>query len=222
MEYDTGIVQKPLSELIAEQLKRKIWNQEVQFGERLLESDLAEYYDVSRSTVREALRILENEELVISQARKGTYVVELSEKDRDEIMELRALLETHAFRQATAHLKKAHFMELDAIINEMKTQAKEKSWSNLFDLDMRFHSYIVQLSDNVRLIKIYNSIQVQIRTLFVHLDQYYSSYEAFCEEHEQLLDALKTKDVHKITQQVQDHIVFIGKEFLDHDEKVNI
>src|SRR5699024_4598794 len=104
MESDTSIVQKPLSELIAEKLKHKIWNQEVQFGERLLENDLAAYFDVSRSTLREALRILENESLIISKARKGTYVAEFSKKDRDEIVELRALLEAHAFRQATAHL----------------------------------------------------------------------------------------------------------------------
>lgn len=219
MESDAGIVQRPLSELIAEKLKQKIWNQEVQFGERLLESDLAEHYDVSRSTLREALRILENEALVVSRARKGTYVAEFSKKDRDEIVELRTLLEAHAFRQATAHLKDKHFNELGAIIGEMKTQALAKNWSKLFDLDMRFHSYVVQLSDNSRLIKIYNSIQVQIRTLLVHLDQYYSSHEAFFEEHKQLLGALKTKDANRVTKQVQDHIVFIGEKLIDTEEE---
>src|SRR5699024_9060266 len=209
------IVQKPLSELIAEKLKQKIWNQEVHFGDRLLESELAEHFDVSRSTLREALRILENEELIISKARKGTYVAEFSKKDRDEIIELRALLEKHAFHQATSHLKKAHFKELESIIEEMKTQAKKKNWNKMFDLDMRFHSYVVQFCDNSRLIKIYNSIQVQIRNLLVHLDQYYSSHEAFYEEHKQLLDALKTKDASKIMDQVQEHIVFIGEKLID-------
>lgn len=211
MEYDTGIVQKPLSELIAEQLKRKIWNQEIDFGERLLESDLANHFDVSRSTIREALRILENEELIISKARKGTYVSDYSQKDRDEIIELRTLLEAHAFRQAVVHLETEHFNELEKIVMDMKKEAEKKNWNNMFDLDMQFHGYVVRLSDNSRLIKFYNSIQVQIRTLLVHLDQYYPSHEAFYDEHKQLLDALKTKDPNKVTKQVQDHIVFIGK-----------
>lgn len=218
MEYDTGIVQKPLSELIAEQLKRQIWNQEAQFGERLLESELADYFEVSRSTIREALRILENEELVVSKARKGTYVAEFSKKDRGEIIELRTLLEAHAFRQATAHLEEKHFDELEHIMEDMKEEARKENWSKLFDLDMQFHSYVVQLSDNSRLIKIYDSIQVQIRTLLVHLDQYYSSHDAFYEEHKQLLDALKTEDPEKVTKQVHDHIVFIGEKLIDTEE----
>lgn len=223
MGDDSGIVQKPLSELIAEQLKRSIWNQEVHFGERLLESELAEFFDVSRSTIREALRILENEELIISKARKGTYVADFSKKDRDEIIELRALLEVHAFRQATAHLQDEHFKKLEAIVEEMKAQAKEKNWNNLFDLDMHFHSYVVHLSDNSRLIKIYNSIQVQIRTFLVHLNQLYPSHEAFYNEHKQLLEALKTKDANMVTKQVQDHIEFIGETFKNsEDKKVNL
>src|SRR5699024_3923475 len=211
MEYDTGIVQKPLSELIAEQMKGKIWNQEIDFGERLLESDLAEYFDVSRSTIREALRILENEELIISKARKGTYVADFSQKDRDEIIELRILLESHAFRQAVVHMETEHFNELEKIVENMKREAEQKNWNHMFDLDMQFHGYVVELSDNSRLIKFYNSIQVHIRTLLVHLDQYYPSHEAFYDEHKQLLEVLKTKDPIQVTEQVQDHIVFIGK-----------
>lgn len=220
MEDDTGILQKPLSELIAEQLKQKIWNQQVNFGERLLESELAENYEVSRSTIREALRFLENEELIISKARKGTYVASFSKKDRDEIIELRALLETHAFPQAVAHLNEEHFNELENLMGEMKAQAKQENWNKLFDLDMRFHSYVIQLSDNSRLIKMYNSLQVQIRTFLMHLDQLYSSHEAFYEEHKQLLEALRTKDPHIVTKQVQDHIEFIGEELIDTEKRV--
>src|SRR5699024_5229297 len=89
MAQEQMIVQKPLSELIADELKRRIWNKELEFGERLLETELAEVYDVSRSTIREALRILESEELIISKARKGTYVATFTEKDLQEINELK-------------------------------------------------------------------------------------------------------------------------------------
>src|SRR5690625_6729087 len=84
------ILQQPLSELIAVQLRKKIWNKELLFGERLLETELAEQFDVSRSTIREALRILEIEELVVSKARKGTYVATFSERSEEHTSELQS------------------------------------------------------------------------------------------------------------------------------------
>src|SRR5690625_4318336 len=120
MAQEQMIVQKPLSELIADELKRRIWNKELEYGERLLETELAEVYDVSRSTIREALRILESEELIISKARKGTYVATFTKKDLQEINELRILLEAGAFLQALPKLEKKHFKELEKIIGKMK------------------------------------------------------------------------------------------------------
>lgn len=218
MEYDTKILQQSLSERIANVVKQKIWNQEMQFGERLLENEMAANYAVSRSTIREALWLLENEGLIVSQARKGTYVADFSKQDRDEIIELRALLEAHAFPQAMVHLRDEHFNELESITDDMKTVAERKEWNTLFDLDMQFHSYVIHCSNNSRLINIYNSLQVQIRTFLMHLDQLYSSPEAFYEEHIQLLKALKTKDVNIVTKQVQTHIAFIGETLIETGE----
>src|SRR5699024_10765672 len=161
--------QKPLSELIAEQLRARIWDKDMAFGERLLETDLAEEYDVSRSTIREALKILEAEELVVSQARKGTYVADFTGEDFNEMIELRTLLETTAFKKALPKLDKEHMAALEKIINKMKQKAAEKDWHALFDLDTAFHSYIVHLCGNSRIVKIYQSLQVQIRTFLMHL-----------------------------------------------------
>ncbi|SEP84286.1 transcriptional regulator, GntR family [Virgibacillus subterraneus] len=214
MEDDNYIVQKPLSQLIADQLKRKIWNEEIQFGERLLETDLAESFDVSRSTIREALKILEIEELVISQARKGTYVADFTEQDLDEIIELRTLIESQAFTQAIKSLEKKHIEFLEQIIEQMKEKADEKDWNELFDLDMQFHSYVVNLCGNSRIIKIYDSLQVQIRTFLMHLDQYYSSFQAFYDEHKELLKALVSRDVHTVNESVKNHIAYVEAHLL--------
>ncbi|RYG73756.1 GntR family transcriptional regulator [Lentibacillus lipolyticus] len=207
-------MQKPLSELIADQLKRKIWNEDFQLGERLLETELADTFDVSRSTIREALKILEIEELVVSQARKGTYVTKFTDQDVDEIIELRTLIEARAFTQAIQYLEEKHVKELQAIVDQMKTKADENDWNALFDLDMQFHSYVVQLCGNSRIIKIYDSLQVQIRTFLMHLDQYYSSHQAFYEEHKQLLQALVSKDVHTVEGGVRNHIEYVETKLL--------
>lgn len=219
--YDSNtMMQKPLSELIADQLKQQIWNEEIQFGERLLETDLAESFDVSRSSIREALKILESEELVVSQARKGTYVADFTDQDVNEIIELRTLIESHAFSQALKNLEAKHLEKLEVIVKQMKTKADEKDWNGLFDLDMQFHSYVVGLCGNSRIIKIYDSLQVQIRTCLMHLDRYYSSPQSFYDEHEQLLQALVSKSEHTVNGRVKEHIEYVETKLLgQHNHK---
>src|SRR5699024_11583312 len=121
-------------------------------------TDLAEKFDVSRSTIREALKILEGEELIISKARKGTYVATFTEKDLIEINELRTLLEARAFLQALPKLEDKHFDDLEAIIERMKQGVKRKDWNELFNLDMTFHSYIIDLRDNSHILIIFESL----------------------------------------------------------------
>lgn len=214
MAQENVVIQKPLSELIADEMKRWIWNKELLYGDRLIETDLAEKFDVSRSTIREALRILETEELIISKARKGTYVSTFTEKDLQEINELRILLEAGAFLQALPKLEEKHFKELEKIIEKMKEGVDKKDWNQLFDLDMEFHSYIMNLSDNSRILKIYDSLQVQIRTVLMHLDQYYSSFDVFYKEHKELLETLKTKDPQKVKKSIIDHIGYVEEKLL--------
>lgn len=208
------VLQKPLSELIADEIKRWIWNKELQYGDRLIETDLAEKFDVSRSTIREALKILEVEELIISKARKGTYVATFTEKDLEEINELRILLEPRAFLQALPKLEEQHFKDLEEITGKMKQGVEQKDWTELFDLDMTFHRYIMKLSDNSRILKIYESLQVQIRTALMHLDQYYSSFDAFYKEHQELLEILKTKDPNKVKKSIINHIGYVEEKLL--------
>ena len=214
MDEEQLIIQKPLSELIAEQLKRSIWNKELQFGERLLETELALKFDVSRSTIREALRILEVEELVVSQARKGTYIAEFTDKDLEEIAEVRGMIESRAFIQALTFLTETNFKYLENLTKQMELAAGKENWNELFDLDVQFHDYVVRLSGNSRIMKIYDSLQVQIRTVLMQLDQYYSSPQAFYQEHKELLKALKTKDVPTVEKRVQIHIAYVEEKLL--------
>lgn len=208
------ITQKPLSHLIADRLRRSIWNGDIQFGERLLESELAETFEVSRSSVREALKILEHEELVVNKARKGTYVTQFTGEDRREIVELRLLLETHAFVNALPRLNEKHIEKLEDIVRRMREGAAAQSWNALFDLDMQFHRSVVNLCGNSRIIKMYDSLQVQIRTFLVHLDQYYSSHQSFYDEHTELLDALRTKNPGIVSEAVRKHIEYVEEQML--------
>ncbi|WP_156291504.1 GntR family transcriptional regulator [Oceanobacillus salinisoli] len=214
MNEDNILLRKPLGELIAEQLKQDIFNQKIEFGERLIEADLAERFDVSRSTIREALKILEQEELVTSKARKGTFVSEFTEKDLDEMTELRLILEVNAFIRALKNLEENHYRDLQAIIDEMKIQAEKKNWNALFDLDMQFHQYVVRICGNSRIVKIYEAISIQIRVYLAHLDQYYTNPVSFYKEHKELFDALVLKDKQLVKKQVENHINYVEEKLL--------
>ncbi len=208
------IVRETLGELVAEQLRRSIWNREIEFGERLIESEVSEKFDVSRNTIRDALKILEHEEMIIIKPRKGTYVSQFSKQDWQEIIELRSIVESFAFVRALPSLDEIHFTYLRSILNRMEGITESGNWNDLFDLDMEFHSYVVKLSGNSRIIKLYDSIQVQIRTFLLYLDKYYSNRQSFYEEQKDLFDALLTKDPEVVDKKIRTHIEYVEGQFI--------
>lgn len=214
---NTLIPKESLGELVAEQLRKNIWNREIEFGERLIEKDLSDNFNVSRNTIRDALKILENEEMIVIQPRKGTYVSQFSKKDWHEIIELRLLVESFAFLRAIAFLRESDIKYLNNLLIDMKKivdDTDKKNWNELFDLDMKFHNYVVQLSDNSRIIKLYDSIQVQIRTFLIYLDNYYSSQQSFYQEQKDLFDALLTKNPKIIEKKIRTHIEFVEGQYI--------
>lgn len=211
---DLNIVKDSLGELIAEELRRSIWKREIEFGERLIENELSTKFEVSRNVIRDALKILENDGMVVIEPRKGTYVSDFSNEDWREIIDLRLIVESYGFSKALPHLGDSEFMELQSILNEMEHKNSEDDWMDLFDLDMKFHSYIINLSGNSRIIKLYESIKVQIRTFLLYLDEYYTSPKAFYEEQEELMKALLTKEPKIVENKIHTHIKYVEGKFL--------
>lgn len=214
MIQELNMYKKPLSEVIAEIIKKEIHNRQLKLGDRLVEADLANRFEVSRSTIREALKILEQESLVISKARKGTFISEFTKEDMDELIEVRMLLEAKAFVKALPQLEEAHFKELHGILKQMKRAAEVDDWDQLFDLDMEFHKYVIQLCGNSRIIKIYESIQVQIRVYLAQLDQYYSKSDSYYKEHKELYEVLLTKNPDLVEKQTKHHIKYVEEKVL--------
>ncbi|UOQ48621.1 GntR family transcriptional regulator [Gracilibacillus caseinilyticus] len=207
MNDNNKLVQKPLSEVISEEIRKRIWNGEIEFGERLYEASLAEEFGVSRSSLREALQTLEFEGLLENKARRGTFVIKHSDEDVREIMEVRAILETQAFINASEVMTAEDFQQLSNIIDEMKELAKTDDWNAMFDLDLKFHLFVVHLCNNSRIVKMYDLIQVQIRTFLSELDTYYKqNKELFYKEHEDLFHALQVQDKSLIELSVRRHI----------------
>src|SRR5919202_6686418 len=113
-----------LQEKVYDHLKQAILAGEIQPGERLLETRLAKSLGVSRIPVREAIRKLEREGLIVAFPRRGVYASSLSPRDVDEVYAVRAVLEGLAARLAAEHRTEEQLGRLDTIVAEMAEQAE--------------------------------------------------------------------------------------------------
>lgn len=207
-------LQNSLGETIADLIKKSIWNQEYKLGERLLEKDQAEKYNVSRSTIREAFTILENKGLIVNKARKGTYVAHFTERDLKELIELRILIEKDAVIKALPLLTEEDFEKLSTILEEMKKQIKIADWYELFNLDLDFHRTIVDTCGNSRIIKIFELNQMEMRTYLGYLADSYARPEDLYEEHLELFHLLQSSDVNKVKEGIKRHIIYAEEKLL--------
>ncbi|RAS72785.1 GntR family transcriptional regulator [Priestia endophytica] len=202
-----AIRKKPLGQFIADELRQRIWQGKFQLGEKVSETELSNEMGISRSSLREALQILEHEGLVVNKARKGTFLVEFKKADIQEINELRLHIEVPAIMKTAEIIEDHQINDLEEMIQEMKRCIASEDWFGLFAVDIAFHVFLVQLCGNSRMIRVYSIMQNQIRTVLSQLVNYYEVHKyEFCEEHEALLKAIKTRNSLKVQEVAISHI----------------
>lgn len=144
---------------------------ELRPNERLTEEEVAERYGVSRSPVRDALRSLEREGLVMREARKGIWVTPMSLRDFDEVYTCRIALEAIAAEQAARSTNTALKDRLWQVLDDMK-QAREAGDARLFfKHDVRGSELIYEMADNVTLRRLLRGLEKQALRYRYHLYQ---------------------------------------------------
>lgn len=188
------IVHMNLSDRIFDDLKERITRWEFRPGERLLDSDIAEQYGVSRSLVRNAITLLVGEGLVEVQRRRF-YVAQYSQKDIRDILELRRMLEISAIDAAIRRTTADELAELEAKMAEAERQVAAGKLESFYALDVETHRLIVEKGDNDYIKKIYDNLQTILRIVIrSDFDKRPKISEAFA-EHKVLLDTWKRGDV---------------------------
>jgi len=141
-----SLAPRALYEEVAELLRQRIFNRELEPGSWIDELKLAEEYGISRTPLREALKVLAAEGLVTMKVRRGAYVTEVSEKDLSDVYHLLSLLESDAAgvvaRTATDH----ELAELQALHAELETAVGDAD--QFFAVNERFHMRLLELADN--------------------------------------------------------------------------
>jgi DNA-binding GntR family transcriptional regulator len=163
---------RTLSQQIAEMLRNAILNGEILPGERLNEKAIATETGTSRMPVREALRQLEQQGLVISIPNRGSFARYYDQKDIAEIYELRAVLEGLACRKIAEdqRLTSEDFDLLQGYVEDQLKAFANRDYDAWVESEIRFHTFLLQKAESQRLLRFWRNLHVQC--LFATRDQW--------------------------------------------------
>lgn len=188
-------------------------------GTRVAPDWVSREMGVSRGPVREALRELESEGLVVVEPHRGTFVSDITAEElRVILIPIRFILEREACLRALPSVTELHFSDLEGITKEMRRVAKEAgpdALARLVDLDVAYHKYLVDLGGQYHAAQIWQSIQPRIRAGFYRLGFQHQDLLEIAEEHEMLLSALRTKDPETCVNALESHICATQLALLD-------
>jgi len=199
-----------LSDLVKEYVVEAIMNGEFEPGDRIVESSLARQLGVSQAPVREAIRDLVMMGFLETEPYKGTSVRSFSAEDLYEVYTVRAALEALSARLAASRLTDEDAENLQHILDEMVKAGREHDLDGMTRLDNEFHETILQISGNKVLYQLWKTLQFGYWTI---VTARMSSFdlEMLAIRHEELLEALKTRDPDKARRAMRRHIEDLGK-----------
>lgn len=204
---------RPLREIVYDQLKMQILTGHITPGTRMMEVDLADNMGVSRTPVREAIRKLEKEGLVVIEPRRGAYVSDISVKDMVDTLVVREDMEGLAAFLAAQSISGEEIAELEEITSGYSDAIANGVMEDIIRYDEAFHRRIVELSGNRTLMQLFETVQeLALRFRYLYYDDF-SRYENMPVEHRNIIDAIKSGDSAK-ARQVSDNHVKKLKEFV--------
>lgn len=202
---DSVIKNMPFHLQVYQILRESILTGKFQPGERLLELKLSQELGVSRSPIREALRMLEQDGLVVT-LDNGTVVNPMDVADVEEIYQCRIATEPYAGFLATQRIKDEEIAELEQIVNEAEVAYDQKESEQVVDLNTAFHDQIVRIGGNPRLTEIVDRIRsLSILARNTEL-KVYSRPREYLDEHKEIIKALKGRDAAEVESVIRKHI----------------
>ena len=196
----------PLRDVVFNTLRQEILTGRLKPGERLMEIHLANNLGVSRTPIREAIRKLELEGLVIMIPRRGAEVAQITLKSLKDVMEVRCALDVLAIELACERMDAETLANLLAACENFSTAVQTKDTRKMAEADVAFHDIIVHSTGNTRLIQLVNNLSEQMyRYRFEYLKDI-TSHEMLEKEHEEMYQSILKKDKVSAAEVVRKHI----------------
>ncbi|SES94650.1 transcriptional regulator, GntR family [Natronincola peptidivorans] len=206
---------KPLREIVFKYLRESILEGRLEPGRRLMEMQLAEELGVSRTPVREAIRKLELEGLVIMVARKGAYVADVSVRDMTEVLEIRGALEGLAASLAAERMTDEEVQALTQVADEFKKCHLEKDIEGMIEKDVEFHEKIFAATRNGKLYQMSQSLREQVYRFRVRYISEYNKSKELVIQHEKILKAIAERNPKKAYAYGQEHIENLANHMME-------
>jgi DNA-binding GntR family transcriptional regulator len=194
--------------LVYNQLKELIISGKLKPGERLMEYEIAKNLNISKTPIREAIRELSKEGLIVHESRRKLTVVDFTEKDIREILTLRAELESIAISLAIPRFTQDDYLELEKRIEELHQREDQKNFFDVRRIDIeRIHSFMVEMSGNTRLIQMWKVLASQMMVLFQVVELKSKNHGYSTENHRMLTKMMKDGDVQQASEFLKNHIL---------------
>ena len=190
----------PLRDVVFNTLRQAILRGELKPGERLMEIQLANKLGVSRTPIREAIRKLELEGLVLMIPRKGAEVAEITEKN------LRDVLEELAVHLACDRMDEEGIKAMKEASAEFCNTLDSDDITRIAQADVAFHDIIYAATDNRRLIQLLNNLREQMYRYRIEYLKKKECYPQLLEEHQTIIDSIESRDKGRATQITGQHI----------------
>ena len=195
-----------LPEVVRLTLRRRILNNELVAGERLIEASLAAEFGVSRTTLRSALMELKNDRLVEFSPRRGCWVARMTQAEIEDACFARYLLESGAVNEERAIIDDNLIASLDKELEAMAEAVAVGDLAEMVECDTRLHGLLVETGGRARLAELWHSLDGQMGALMrSSIEIQGSELPDVVGRHRSLIDAVASRDMTLIAAALQNH-----------------
>ena len=196
----------PLRDVVFNTLREAILKGDLKPGERLMELQLASKLGVSRTPIREAIRMLEQEGLAVTTPRKGAEVAKMTLKDMEDVLEIRDALDELAVRIACQKISDEQLKQLEDMKELFEKSTQTGNVKKIAEADVTFHDVIYEATGNPKLVTLLNNLREQVYRYRVEYIKDPKNYPTLIAEHEAILESLKNRDVKNAVEAMHVHV----------------
>jgi DNA-binding GntR family transcriptional regulator len=207
MAKTSRITTPALYQEVASRLRMRIYSQELKPGEAIDELALADEYGISRTPMREALKVLHAEGLVSLEPRRGCTVTELTRQDIDEMFPVMALLEGRCAYEAVKKAKAADIRKIEELHGRLEKHAAANDIEKYFELNCVFHEQVQKLAGNHWLERITTDLRKFLRLMRGRQLHLPGRLQQSLAEHRMLLAAFENRNPAAAEKIMHDHLI---------------
>jgi len=197
---------RPLYEEVADQLRVRIFAHELAPGTWIDEQTLAKEFGISRTPLREAIKVLAAEGLITMKLRRGAYVTEVNRGDLEQIFTILSLLEGQAAKEAATKAQEKDLNELDDMHLRLEKAAADRNLDQFFEVNVRFHERIIAIANNPWMTGVIADLRKVLKLQRKDSLSRTGRLQSSLSEHREILKALLERDPIAAEQAMRTHL----------------